>query len=398
MEKITDSTVLILSSLLAKSIPIVFGFFVVSQYGVSEYSLFVSFVLVANLLLNLSAMGINPLILTSKGSFVEFVKVGVVGLLLLLFALSISLLFYFAFPNSLRFFSSASIVNMLSLFFYVFGMFLVYSSIAFLNGCKNHAGAAKIWFFCFLCLLFAIFSLFVFSSNYQCALLAYAVAPLLAGLYGFSASGLLPKTQLPIVNLITKGELLSISKKAALFCSFGFMQTLVFLFFQNRMSNQDEIAAVSLMIQVYSVAIFIPSALGSFVIPRLSSVENKSHWIFYFIYFCISTFVVSVVCVFLQRMFFYYDVSSTQGIQVAVTFFMASAVFASMQAYSIQRVVVIGDYGLLMMVYFLWAALIIALVYLLNASLLELSVIFCCSQVILFILFVYLLRTRYSYA
>lgn len=132
--------------------------------------------------------------------------------------------------------------------------------------------------------------------------------------------------------------------------------------------NEDypasESASFSIGLQFFALSIFVPSILGSVVIPLFSRVStkesafNKKKTIkLVFCYFAISIFFAFIVYCSLDLVFYVYKIK--EGSKFIVIAMQLSAIFGAMSAAFTQRLIIRSEYNLLVVGAILWLSVLV---------------------------------------
>ncbi|KGY07455.1 hypothetical protein [Vibrio sinaloensis] len=350
---VSDSLIVSISTGLAKLTPILLGVFITNKFGGVEYSQFVSFLLLSNLVISVSALGCAPQILSLKhtpDSSVEFIKLTSLCFFIVLCSYAILDLDFKFFQE---FFENIPLIYFL---FHSLGLGFVYLCAARFNNKFNAIGGAKVWFGFIISSLLAIISAMVGFVDFSEIVPLLSIMSLLVGCG--SVLYIVAKDWDSItsveVSTFTKG--MSIYFKNSLFMSiFGFVSVGVFLYSQRLIVSsgvESDSTQFSMFIQLYSVVTFVPTMLGNVVIPRLSNKSVKS-WLVYAVYFLMAIIVLMPVNFFYEHVYNVYGISIGVGGYSSMFYFSVLAIVACVNSYSIQQAVAKNKFNYLLLYLFL---------------------------------------------
>ncbi|MFA9385132.1 MAG: hypothetical protein ACERKF_15400 [Vibrio cyclitrophicus] len=239
-----------LGTALVKSIPIIFSYIIAERYGGEVYTQFISLLLSANVIINISVLGVVPQIISRNSQIIDFNQM----VIPIVVALLLCFLIWFL----------DSIYNSVILLIYVISMVILYLTTAFYNSILHNTKSAVIWMACgvlgiimslasyFYDIEKSIVLLFFISSFTIVALLSLAKVKW----EGFSFKCLyISDLKITLINSI--------------FISlFGFSVIFSFYYAQDSLKDGDKLV-FSIFYQFFTLATFIPTVIGNIVIPRL---------------------------------------------------------------------------------------------------------------------------------
>ncbi|EHI9239503.1 hypothetical protein J9100_000687 [Vibrio vulnificus] len=363
---------------LVKAIPIIFSYVIAENYGSEAYTQFISFLLSANVIVNISVLGVVPQIISRGTKVINinqiFVPLFIVFILFFLGILS----------NSL-----GTVFNSTVLLFYVTSMVILYLIAAFYNSILRNKNSVIIWMASgVLGVVMSLISYF-YDIDKSIALLlfvsSFSIVAVLSvvrvALDGFSFKGLcLPDFKITLVNSV--------------FISlFGFSVVFSFYYAQSNLQEAEKFV-FSVFYQFFTLVTFIPTVIGNIVIPRLvqGSLSDKAKFLFPLVYFLIFL----LISVFSLLVLYFFMPLSTPGLEsfLSVKYEMlvlwVSAFLAVVSTYRFQTLMSSREFKVLFKLSLAWGSLFFSVSFLLGDSLMSfsLSLLSCYLLYALFLFFI----------
>ncbi|MBA6349476.1 hypothetical protein [Colwellia sp. BRX8-9] len=394
---IQDIISLSFATMLAKISPILIGLLLAMDGGENNYQLYVSFLMLSNLIISISAMGCSPQIISleknsdSNAKFINFVLIGAIGVLLSLFIIyQISVFYNFLGGIFLN-------ISIWSIFLYSLGSCLIYLAATRFNNLMQVKWSAYTWAsFCFC--NFTCFAGWLLLSK-EISVLFNWVAVLTFFCGSTSIVAAVRVENIPKVKecFLSKDYYFTTLKNAFYLSVFGFSTVGMFLYLQRLLVVNDENGSVyfSFLYQVFTIATFLPLILGNIVIPRIvmeGSIGKKVY-----VVYCLSAGLIMTVFLLLHsNIVQLYGIDSEAVTNYNTIIFSVVAVVACVNSYSIQMVVARKKFHLLVIYSIFWTGLILGYIHtnpLILKSVLEAMVI--SYSICSFILFILVLKRRY---
>ncbi|WP_394242060.1 hypothetical protein [Halopseudomonas laoshanensis] len=171
----------------------------------------------------------------------------------------------------------------------------------------------------------------------------------------------------------------------ATLCGFYFYSAYI-----NRELIASEAAAYSIAFQLFSITIFIPSVLGSIMVPllsqrarRLNNSLDTSKNSGLLIYVGVSVVFASMLCFFSGDILAFYGLASGALQQKVVFFMQLGAVLSATSAYFVQQNIVSGSYGVLSFGTACWLCVILTAIWFHVSDILVLSWFFVAAYLVL---------------
>lgn len=281
---------------------------------------------------------------------------------------------------------------LISVFLYSAGYFFLSLSSALLNREKRHAAAGYRWIL-ISALSFVMGSVFIFFTSYSLFLTTFSFVWAAVGFESWwiirtkkqgkesnKEVGLEQKKseernkqlknkmpfkfpsslKLPSISII-------LSMMKSIYSSlFGLPFLVVFFLLGQQVnfsSDIDNKAAFFLGFQLFSIILFIPGALGSVFVPRLSQAmsTHKRKLIFQLssFYFLVGLGWLILIYLILPYLFQWYGISPNRELFVMVLVWQIAGIFAALGAIQNQLLVAFNDYSFLLLGSLIWAALVL---------------------------------------
>lgn len=365
----------VFSNALAKTLPLYLGVLISNSLGAQAYTYFVSFILLSNLLLSCSALGCTPQILANNKDKYTNSEIIHVGLLFLVF---LYILIYIFHKLSIIDSDILNLPNgMLSLMLYSFGMFCMYVSSSVKNSYHKHNQASIIW------VMFSLFGIFFGAIFYVCKLdsissflLMYSSGAFIIGVIFASKNS---ESYIRKPFKFSAGGYKSIAHNVVTYSLFGFCVTSIFYLYQNgfMVSDSENAPYMSLLLQIFAIALYVPSILGGIVIPnikRIAQNSNNGNVIkFYVVYFFISLIVSLFIYGFFPIILKAYNMEGNSIFKLSLLCILIASILAAIHSFSIQRLVANNNYNLLIKITLLWFCVCMLGYLLTDKSLVSLS-------------------------
>jgi len=265
------TTFFIFATSAAKVMPLIIGYFIAAQSGPVNYALYISFILLSGVITSFSALGCAPQALSMSDvksdpafCFAHLLLVGFFSVFLV--SITLFILIETGFVSMPSDFSKIIHFSII----YSFGMFLIYLVTARLNNLGKHDWASIVWLVYSLIILCASSLWYFLNLDKKIIFMLIACSSLSAGIFGCYLLSAVGGDELIKYEAFRDYSVLSsIFKKAIQLSLFGLLITGVFFYLQITISSksQNEGAVFSFFYQMFALIIFIPSVMGSFVVP-----------------------------------------------------------------------------------------------------------------------------------
>lgn len=363
---------LVLGTLFSKLGPILFGSAVLAKYGSDIYSHFISFLLIANMTVNLGVMGIGPQILSDKNKAMKWVYY-IVPLIIVLLSVVVSLVL----NDSFSYLESVLTIAL------AIGLSIVYLSSSALNMTGLNSSSALVWsllgFFNVLSLLFIF--LFEISRGYIFAI--YVIPVLLSCVISILLVSKLVSFKFEDISV---KRMLYVSKNALCISAFGFSVISSFFFTQNKLISDDKFL-FSLFYQFFTIVTFLPGVIGNIVIPKMTA--EKVSFRFELKIYALYIFVFIIVCMFILLAFFVDSVLLTNNLEyitktISANFLAAILLFLStflavVNSFTIQKIIARAKFSLMFKAALLWISVFYSLFLIFEMSIYLVSIAFLVS-------------------
>lgn len=347
----------------AKFMPILMGGIIARELGAESYTVFISFLLLSNVISSFSILGCSPQILSIKNTKpsagqAEYRKLLIVSFIFFLISITtLEILTYFGNTNITMFNQREEIC----LFIYTFGLFFIHLSAARLNNLTKTNLASFVWItFTTLSLgalvtwivmekdLFHLLKLITFASVISGAIGAFIT------LYLVSVSS---STSSPHNTNQSKG-ILGSSFEAIYLSLFGLLMAGGIYYLQKSITSVDAMqgAYFSFLYQFFTIAIFIPSILGNILIPNIANGATKPKLKFYAYYSAVSLVFIIAFSIAHSLLLNIYKISLNEHSPYLLLSFAALILLACTNAYSNQLVSANKKFIILTISAILWAS------------------------------------------
>ncbi|TOJ89290.1 hypothetical protein CGI30_08700 [Vibrio parahaemolyticus] len=363
---------LVLGTLFSKLGPILFGSAVLTKYDSEIYSHFISFLLIANMTVNLGVMGIGPQILSDKNKAMKWVYY-IVPLSIVLLSVVVSLIA----NDSFSYLESVLTIAL------AIGLSIVYLSSSALNMMGLNSYSALAWsllgFLNVLSLLFLfffevskgyVFAIYVIPVLFSCFISIILVSKLVS----FKCEG------------ISLKRVIYVSKNALCISTFGFAVISSFFFTQNKLTSDDKFL-FSLFYQFFTIVTFLPGVIGNIVIPKMTT--EKVSCRFELKIYSLYAFVFIIVCMFVFLAFFVDSVLLTNNFEyitktISANFPSAILLFLStflavVNSFAIQKTIARANFSLMFKAALLWISVFYSLFLIFEVSIYLVSIAFLVS-------------------
>jgi O-antigen/teichoic acid export membrane protein len=369
----------------AKVFPILFGLYLSRVFGFADYANFILIVTYAAALTAVAAMGSAPQILR-LGAVDEpekhVVTIVTIGVFFTIVLVVLSSLFWF-FLSSKPLVAQGDGLGALLLGAMALGLicYAISQAVFNVNGKFRVAGISSIVIYAGSAVLGVLIGFL--SDRNTLALLAYFTFFMIASLvFLFISQRHYIQTWRMYSSVMNAKELIA-GMKVTLHTSLFGVVTLVGFFIimaiVHATLNIHDSAVFAMSFQLFQAGIFLPSILGSIMIPHMVSAtkkadfdaERKVHQKIRILYLVVGVVWTGLVAVFAYPLLRLYGFDQNIESAYAVVLFQIAGIFAVMQAYHIQKGVSSGRFGLLAIAAIIWLLVALIALKLLAESLLS---------------------------
>ncbi|WP_199611290.1 MATE family efflux transporter [Flocculibacter collagenilyticus] len=332
----TTMVLFIAGSASAKALPIIVGAVTALKLSSLDYSIFISFLLLANLLSSVSVLGCTPQIisLNEPHAHSQFNEILTSGLTCFTLACLISLGVYYLLPNAIVGFNNFSPFVVI---IYSLGQFFIHAFTSKLNNKQRHTEASMAW------LTFAVLSLINLTVWYflldtlKQLLILLSICSVASGVVAYV---ILSKSEESIfLNLNCFKFKWGTLGNTCLISIFGLSISGVLFFLQNNVLKYNAVdgATFSFMYQIFSLIIFIPSVLGGIVVPKLIRTGHSN--MVYLYYIIIAVILTQTFLLAYPQVASYFNLPSFEAIKHELLVFTIVCILSSTNAFSNQQIV-----------------------------------------------------------
>ncbi|CAH6981760.1 conserved membrane hypothetical protein [Vibrio chagasii] len=354
-----------LGTALTKVVPLIFSYMIASKLGNEEYTAFISFLLLANVIINFSVLGVVPQVISRNSRSI--------CLSYILIPFSIAIIIWY--------FKTLSLVqekwHPIYLLLYVIALIVIYLMTAFYNSILENEKAAWIWIVSGILGLISFAITFITNSAYLTIIVIF-ISPyiIVASFYMFNWH-----KEKWSVEKLTFSNFKKTLVNSIFISSFGFSVVFSFYHIQTSIDGVEKLI-FSVFYQFFTIATFLPSVMGNIIVPRLSRgvIKDNHNIIIPLIYFLIFVFL-TVFSVFsllhwsefgghlnMQRIL----INSTYNSEI--TLLLLTTCVAVFNTYKFQVAISQRQFKFLFCCSLAWLALFLLLTTILGATLLAFSV------------------------
>ncbi|HHF3205738.1 TPA: hypothetical protein ACPJ2F_001039 [Vibrio diabolicus] len=242
-----------LGTALTKVVPLIFSYVIASKLGNEEYTAFISFLLLANVIINFSVLGVVPQVISRNSRSI------CLSYILIPFSIAI-IIWHF---KTLSFVQEKW--HPIYLLLYVIALIVIYLMTAFYNSILKNEKAAWIWIVSGVLGLISCAIAFITNSAYL-TVTAIFISP-----YLMVASFYILKWHVEkwSVEKLTFYNLKRTLVNSIFISSFGFSVVFSFYHIQTSIDGVEKLI-FSIFYQFFTIATFLPGVMGNIIIPRLS--------------------------------------------------------------------------------------------------------------------------------
>ncbi len=355
-----------IGTIFAKLGPILFGMVILSKYGTEPYSLFISFILIVNMAVNLGVMGVCPQILSNKDKMIkgEYIYLSIM-------IVSISAI------TTLYFNERALIGLSVPIIVYAISFSMIYLCSALLNMSLMNTKSALLWASLGISNVAVIVVLIIFNLPQEYIIYIYTLSAVMSSVFAFILVFFNVKVCWRVDSSIK--EMLILLKRSLYISLFGFAVISSFFYSQSNLFD-DEKLVFSLFYQFFTIVTFLPGVIGNVLIPRISSGYSKigsihTPYIAYssiFLLISFSFFLFYLVNDFFCLSYFDYLIGKNIGLTESI-FLWGSSFFAVFNSYSIQLIVSSQRFGVMVIAALIWFITFYGVIYSLGSSIIVVS-------------------------
>lgn len=366
---------LIVGVAFSKLFPILFGAYLIRNFGKNQYSSFVLLIAYCNALMALSIMGVVPSILRASLHIDPLRKIrtlAIASFIILLVSIGVSEIYWRIFSVNpllplINEVNSSILVSSAPVVLYCLGAaFLAIASAKCNHESNNHYSGIGSILVGGLAMLSGV-SVGQYFENSVLSVLAFSAGYFLFGAIFYYIIFNTGKYKIYLVSnnihwASVPSEFGNILKASC----FGILALATFYLINRGVhlyNSISEIAIFSLGFQLFTISIFLPSVLGNALVPRLvkdksnkpgffSDIEKNS----FISYFLIGFGWISVVALLLSSVLDYYGIEITADSKRVVMLMQVCAILAGINAVFNQKFVAEGRFALLAILYGIWSS------------------------------------------
>ncbi|WP_318484232.1 hypothetical protein [Photobacterium leiognathi] len=246
---------------MTKVVPLIFSYVIASTLGNEEYTSFISFLLLANVIINFSVLGVVPQVISRNSRSI--------CLSYILIPFSIAIIIWY--------FKTLSLVqenwHPIYLLIYVIALMVIYLMTAFYNSILENEKAAWIWIVSGALGLISCAITFIFNSAYPTITVLFISPYMMVALFYI----LKWHAEKWSVEQLTFSNFKITLANSIFISSFGFSVVFSFYHIQTSIDGAEKLI-FSIFYQFFTIATFLPSTMGNIIVPRLSRGVIKDNY------------------------------------------------------------------------------------------------------------------------